>query len=199
MTNREATELVEVLKLGHPKGVDMSPETAAIYATDLARFDYEEALAALGEVRRTNKFMPTIADIVNEIMACRMSAYPEWPEAWLLVNNFAKAMRDWRRDNARAEGELTSGEYDEWAAIGSPPLVSRPGPLPTIITDTLDVLGGLTALSEADNVAVMRAHFRDIYEIERRKRAEVERRELTSLPPTQQVLNPGQRAMIQGS
>lgn len=180
MTSEQAERLVKKLILVYPQGQRIEPETAAIYAALLSRFEYDEANAAIINVCETEKFFPAVAVIIDAIVAARVTHLPNPMAAWELVLQWEGDMRQWRLSVEREERELTNAEWDEWQERGRPALVPKPQQPPDAAVRALKMVGGVDALRHADtdNIGVMRAHFRDAYlgliqELEREARAAV--------------------------
>lgn len=163
MTNEQATDLVRGLLAAYPQGEKISRDTAAIYAADLATYDYEEARAAVSAARRESEYFPTIAAIVSQIVKLRSAHLPDWTGAWEMVLKYEGEQRRWRDDVARAERELDGAEYEKWIAAGQPSLIGKLASPPAEVMRALEMIGGLTEVRITDNIGVLRAHFRDAY------------------------------------
>lgn len=163
MTTAQAERLVKKLILAYPSGQRVEPETAAIYAALLSQFDHDEANAAVTKVCMTEQFFPTVAVVVDVIVAGRMAHLPEPMGAWELVMRWEGELRQWDRATEREERSLEDDEYARWIERGRPPLVPKPQEPPAAVTRALEIVGGISAIRLADNISVLRAHFRDAY------------------------------------
>lgn len=188
MRDDQAAALVDVLRYSYPTGEKMSAEAAAMYAYQLSAYDYEETKAAIRRIIATNVHFPAIAEIVEQIVAEQLDL-PEPMLAWQQVMLYEGEMRQWTRDSEREERLLSDAEYDTWEARGRPPLVPSPArPAPEVML-AVNVIGGLDRIRTADNIDIVRAHFRDAYKELLRLRENEMR---------QQIAAPATRALTMG-
>jgi len=135
MTNSEVAKLVAMLLQAYPQA-QFGPASSAMYERMLVQLDAAAALAAVEQIIRTSKFMPTISEI-REAAALQMHGPKRLgAEAWADVN---KAVR-------------FVGSYNP------PPKFEDP------IVGRCVAMMGWESLCRSTNDAADRARFIDLYE-----------------------------------
>ena len=81
MTGQEVKQIVRLILAGHPYGEKIGRDTSAVYALHLQRFEFDETRLAVLAVQERSTHFPTIAELVDEIIAIRVGA-PGWATAW---------------------------------------------------------------------------------------------------------------------
>ena len=134
MTKTEVAALLAVCAAAYPH-VNVTRETAAVYAEMLADLDYADALAAVKRLIATSQFFPTVAAIRETTVSLTAPPIPSNAAAW-------------------AEVMLKIREVGHYRA----PEWSHPALAEAVATI------GWRELCMADNLAVSRAHFWKVYE-----------------------------------
>lgn len=73
-----------LLFAAYPMAEKLNALTVRVYLEDLEEFDLSDVIAALKRLRRTSKFLPTIAEIRSAIVSAKVAIVSE-NEAWLMI------------------------------------------------------------------------------------------------------------------
>lgn len=139
MTKPEVAKLVAVLIAAYPAG-KFSSETSQIYERMLADLGYPEANAAVEQLLATSKWMPTVGEIRERVLALTAGEVRAGGEAWGLV---LKAIGRYGRNR-------TPGVDFE---LGDP-----------VALETVKALGWAN-LCDSENQVADRARFVELYDL----------------------------------
>lgn len=148
MDRKQTATLLMYLRSSYPNNSEAleRPETAETWYTALTDIDFEMAKVAVMRWVMTEKWLPSIADI-REGVAQITEPTMDWSEAWSQAMDAVK----------------NYGPYAQKEAMDS---------LDDVTKEAVKRIGFMEfCLLEHDDVEVMRAHFRDVYnQINARKR-----------------------------
>jgi hypothetical protein len=136
MTPRQAGALVRYMLATWPKGrKEFGKEETAAMVGHLTELDADEAKAAVDRLARSQKWLPAISDVFDEVAAARTAHLGSAFEAWALV-----------------VAEIRRTGY-----CGDPQL-------PEAVAKAVRQVGGWVALCESRNSQADRARFLQCYE-----------------------------------
>ncbi len=153
MDKAEAFNVLKVLKIAFPAfyrdyTVDDLEETAKMWATMLSDYSYTDVAQAVKATIATNKFPPTIAEVIEKIHILHDTSMNEL-EAWSYIN---KAIRN-----------STYHALEEWEKL--PAEVQR-----IVSPDLLRTW----AMTEDDGASVVQSHFSRCFRASQARKKEVD-------------------------
>lgn len=170
MTKADTYFVFAILTAAFPRQ-EISKDTGDLYALFLADFEREPAERAVKRIITKSRFFPSIAELREEIAELALGL-PSELEAWTLAERRAY----WRPEFEPCEPCKGRGWLEQ---EGEPVCVQCHGdgrsitntrtPLPTSVQRAFDYVGGAAGITEASEMGVIRAQFRDAY---RQARAE---------------------------
>lgn len=160
MNRTESAKLVAILTAAYPSA-QVRPETSTAYAMALADIPFELGEQAVAVLLRTNKFLPTPAEIREALVDAATQDQPSWEQAWKelerTIGRFGSLLL------MQGDSYDAYRERYGWTGWSTPE-----------VEEAVDFIGYRNVcMSENSDLPTIRAQFRNCYEaiVQRKRKA----------------------------